>query len=137
MPLFDVNVLIACTDGANELQAPTLAALRTETDIRLPFLWRAEFVNVVSKHARGKGPYSATDAREALELAELFVSDEHTGSDTAEVLDISLRFDCAGFDAEFIYWAIVNREPLITNDLKLCEKVPAHTLPLRDYLDQR
>ena len=140
MPLFDTNVCVIATLGPNPgLMHETRGMLETVGDVLLPALWVHEFNHVLVRQNRkqGEGHVTKPEARLARRAADLLVDYTLQHEDHAAVLDLALHFNCSGYDAEFIYWAIELDMPLITNDLKLCRTVPAHTLPLRDYLVQR
>ena len=140
MPLFDTNVLIIATLGPDPgLQAATIEMLREESEVLLPAYWAYEFVGVVTRltHLNNENRISKETARTAFRTATAYETSRIEGGQHAEVLEVALRYDCSGYDAQFIYWAIELNTPLITDDKKLANTVPAHTRRLRDYLNQR
>lgn len=138
MPLFDTNALIIATLGPDpELMAATREMLLRERDVALPGYWADEFVGVVTKLTRLRPEDRITEQQARTALAEALVLETERlhGAHHTDVLDVALEYGCTGYDAPFIYWSIELNTPLVTNDGKLCRTVPAHTLPLREYLD--
>ena len=137
VPLFDTNVFLEATIG-KRYRPETFAALSVETRVSSIPLWAYEFNHVVTKATRlKKEPISKAAARKAYRNAHDLVADLYRLEDRRFAFELSLRHQCSPYDAEFIYWAQLLGEPLVTLDERLRNTFPRDTRPLEDYLAER
>ena len=125
MIVVDVNVLAYLlipgkyTKGAEQV-------LEADSHWVAPRLWRSEFRNVLSTYVRSN-LLELVDAVQLYQRAKGLIGSEEYEVETSDVLRLSKRSKCSGYDCEYIALAEFLDLKLVTADAKLSKAFPQRT----------
>jgi len=90
---------------------------------RLPELWRHEFLNVLSTHAR-HGGVSSSEADVLWQEAMALLANCELPVDMRKALRLSIQFGISAYDAQYIVLAQSLGVPCVTEDRRLVRAFP-------------
>jgi predicted nucleic acid-binding protein len=126
-----IAYLTAATTPEFELLAEQ--AYRKDGQWCAPYLWRSEFMNVLSTAVRaGRIPIEA--AQKSMRIAvELMEANEHA-SNYERVLELAAETGTTAYDCEFVALAERLKTKLVTNDKQLRKAFPALTVSIQEFI---
>jgi predicted nucleic acid-binding protein len=105
---------------------------RRDPDWRAPWLWRSEFLNVLSLYLR-TGTMTLAEAHATWAHARrLLDGREFTVKGTA-VLDLAAASRCKAYDCEFVWAAQTAGVPLVTGDGKVLAAFPSVAVSIQSF----
>lgn len=105
---------------------------RRDPDWRAPWLWRSEFLNVLSLYLR-TGKLTLTEAHGAWARARLLLAGREFTVDGSAVLDLAAASRCKAYDCEFVLGAQSAGVPLVTADGKVLGAFPGVAVSIQDF----
>jgi predicted nucleic acid-binding protein len=104
---------------------------RYDANWAAPILWRSEFRNVLTMYIRKK-ILTYQSALEIMKKAEVLMEGNEYSVDSVGVMECVSNSSCTAYDCEFVYLAQELGVPLITEDKKVLNAFPVHTISLSD-----
>lgn len=130
MIVVDVNVVVhLLTEGPRRAQA--LRLWESDSDWRLPPLWRHELLNVLATLVR-EDYLEEADAIVLWERAVGLFADREVSPDMLAALRTAVRLGIGAYDAQYAVLAQSLRAPLVTEDRRLRSAVPDRALALAE-----
>ena len=130
MIVVDVNV-IAYLLIRGDRTSLAQALWETDSDWRVPSLWRHELLNVLATLAKT----GAVDTRAALgiwtDALELMAGGE-TEVEMSQALSLAIQKGISAYDAQYAALAIRLGVPLVTEDQRLRKALPGETLSMQE-----
>ena len=132
MIIIDANILIYALIESE--QTPLVNQLRQkDADWRTAPLCLHEVLNVLATYQR-RGILTLQQCRELLNHAERFIQVAQNEVDMDAALVVASEYAVSGYDAQYVALAQSLNVPLITEDRKLRQAVPAVAVSLREFL---
>lgn len=106
---------------------------REDPDWHVPFLWRSEVRNIVTKSIR-RGGLSVADASHVLARIEAELEgSEHSGH-SSEILAVAGRTKLSAYDCEYVSLAAQLGAVLVTEDREILRAAPGIARSMADFL---
>ncbi|MDR1146937.1 MAG: type II toxin-antitoxin system VapC family toxin [Verrucomicrobiales bacterium] len=122
MIVVDANIIVYfLTEG--EKNAATERLFAVDSEWIAPRLWLDEFVNVLCTCERA-GKMSSSSAEEVLKKALTLMSGATYTITPGQILAVSRRTGCSGYDSQYIALAENLAAPLYTFDKKILQSCP-------------
>lgn len=122
MIVVDVNIVAYFfIEGERTEQARRLWQI--DSDWRLPYLWRHEYLNVLATYVRHGGANSADVLSLWRQAVDLLV-DAETEIDWEAALELAVRENISAYDAQYIILAQALGAVCITQDKALLKRFP-------------
>lgn len=98
-----------------------------------PSLWSHEFLNVLASNVKFGG-ITLSQANEAWENGRILLSKRTKPIDPQQALALAVKQQISAYDAQYIVLAHALNCPLLTEDAKLCNKLPDTAVRMADFL---
>ncbi|MBD0321093.1 MAG: type II toxin-antitoxin system VapC family toxin [Gemmatimonadetes bacterium] len=103
-----------------------------DPDWRAPWLWRSEFLNVLSLYLR-TGTMTLAEAHAAWARARRLLAGREFSVRGAAVLDLAATSRCKAYDCEFVLGAQNAGVPLVTADAKVLAAFPGVAVSIQSF----
>lgn len=100
----------------------------------VPYLWRAEFRNTLTKYMR-HGLLSLAETIEIQSRAEALLADHEFIVASSEILRLTSISSCSAYDCEFVALARQFDTKLVTTDKEVLREFPETAISLRAAVD--
>jgi len=128
----DTNLLVYLYIRSEHSEQAEKAFLK-DSDWVAPFLWRSEFLNVLTACLR-KGIVNLEAAVEIAGEAELLMQGGEFSVGTLDVLGLAARSRCSAYDCEFVALARELNVPLVTTDRQILSDFPDAARSLEEFV---
>lgn len=132
MIVVDANVIAALVLPTSTRTEAAISLLRTDRHWAAPVLWRSELTNILATGTQN-GWFDLDQALEALATAEEVMDAGEFRVPAAEVLRLTERSRCTGYDAEYVVLAQDLGVTLVTLDQQLLRTFPMIAVSLDTY----
>jgi predicted nucleic acid-binding protein len=132
MIVVDVNI-IAYLLLAGEKTKLAQELYQLDSDWRVPELWSHEFLNVLASNVKFSG-ISLAQANMAWENGRYLLSDNIQSIDHKLALSLAVEHQISAYDAQYVALAQSLGCLLLTEDAKLCDKLPETAVRMANFL---
>ena len=131
MIVVDTNIL-AYLFIEGDRTAVCREVFRKDPEWHVPFLWRSEFRNVLTKYIRHAG-LALEDAQNSMTEAEKLLAGQEYFVDSATILELTTANEVSAYDAEYVCLADKLGTKLVTTDKPLLAKFPETGVSPEDF----
>ena len=133
MIVMDVNIIAyLLLVGEKTSLAQEVYAL--DSDWLVPELWSHEFLNVLATNVKFGG-ITLDQANLAWENGRFFLGDNVQPIDPKRALALAVEKQISAYDAQYVALAQSLGCELLTEDSKLCDKLPETAVPMANFID--
>lgn len=134
MIVADTNIVVyLLTDCPQRTMATWVREI--DSDWCLPFLWRHEWLNVLSNLAR-QGYIKKSDSALLWHNAIRLFSSGEQSVKMVDALEIAIEHNVSAYDAQYIALAKESAVPCITEDRRLIKTFPHVAISMQSFLDK-
>jgi predicted nucleic acid-binding protein len=105
---------------------------RRDPEWRAPWLWRSEFLNVLSLYMR-TGTMTLMEAQGTWARARRLLNAREFTVNGSAVLDLAAASRCKAYDCEFVLAAKTAGVPLVTGDAKVLAAFPSVAVSIQSF----